>query len=341
MADPSNPEFNTEYKYKGALRLGSVTNNNLTRTSTSDGFNFVGNPYTSAIDWEASGWTKTNVDDAIYVFNNGIWQTYVGGVGTNGGSNYIALGQGFFVRVTDNGGDNTGSLTITQDACVHNNVDFVKSTNSDQKIVRLNLESNGLNDETVIRFSDEATTDFDGDLDAVKAFSFDENYPQIYTVSGQKMSINSLPYSDGFSIPMNVQGEEGALMTISLTENGIDKIYLKDNLTGDVVDLTASSYTFENVNLSDNRFELLYGVTGVDEPVVSNDVRVFAYDKTIRVELNDLDQANISVYNLLGQVVKTMNTNSREVSIAVQDRGFYLVKVDDGVNVTTKKVLIK
>jgi hypothetical protein len=107
------------------------------------------------------------------------------------------------------------------------------------------------------------------------------------------------------------------------------------------VDLTASSYTFENVNLSDNRFELLYGVTGVDEPEVSNDVRVFAYDKTIRVELNDLDQANISVYNLLGQVVKTMNTNSREVSIAVQDRGFYLVKVDDGVNVTTKKVLIK
>ena len=43
------------------------------------GFNLVGNPYPSAIDWDAaSGWTKTNIDNAVYYFKASATDQYGG-----------------------------------------------------------------------------------------------------------------------------------------------------------------------------------------------------------------------------------------------------------------------
>ncbi|MFO7574304.1 MAG: hypothetical protein R6W67_04015, partial [Bacteroidales bacterium] len=55
---------------KGVVNNGPLSmtlyNNNNPYTL---GFNLVGNPYPSPIDWDAaSGWTKDNIDDAIYLF---------------------------------------------------------------------------------------------------------------------------------------------------------------------------------------------------------------------------------------------------------------------------------
>ncbi|MBI3481959.1 MAG: hypothetical protein HY015_03125, partial [Bacteroidetes bacterium] len=73
-----------------------------TYSAANDGWNLVGNPYPSTIDWGAGGWTKTNLDDAIYIddYNHDqpVFASYVNGVGTNGGSRYIAMGQGFWVK---------------------------------------------------------------------------------------------------------------------------------------------------------------------------------------------------------------------------------------------------
>ncbi|MBM3435605.1 MAG: hypothetical protein FJY07_05225 [Bacteroidetes bacterium] len=86
---------------------------NMSLTRNNQGWNAVGNPYPSAIDWDAaSGWTKTNVANATYVENAGLWASYIAGAGTNGGSRYISPGQGFFVECTDAGG---GTLAMTKD----------------------------------------------------------------------------------------------------------------------------------------------------------------------------------------------------------------------------------
>ncbi|MES2389298.1 MAG: hypothetical protein V4543_14955, partial [Bacteroidota bacterium] len=71
--------------------------------STNNGWNFVANPYASSIDWNDADWTKTNMADAIYVWRNRetAYSSYVDGVGTVGGSNLIASGQGFMVKATD------------------------------------------------------------------------------------------------------------------------------------------------------------------------------------------------------------------------------------------------
>ena len=65
----SNPAANT-VDVTGVVNNGNLSrtlyNNNNTYTK---GFNLVGNPYPSPIDWDAAaGWTKTNIDDALYYF---------------------------------------------------------------------------------------------------------------------------------------------------------------------------------------------------------------------------------------------------------------------------------
>ena len=73
------------------------------------GFNLVGNPYPSPVDWNSPGWTKTNIDDAIYFFRSagtdkytGTYSSFVNGLSSDGVSTSIIPSmQGFFVHVTD------------------------------------------------------------------------------------------------------------------------------------------------------------------------------------------------------------------------------------------------
>ncbi|MES2389620.1 MAG: LamG-like jellyroll fold domain-containing protein [Bacteroidota bacterium] len=68
--------------------------------SAVNGWNLAANPYPSTIDWNSGNWIKTNIADAIYVWRHkqNAYSSYVNGVGTMGGSNLIASGQGFMVR---------------------------------------------------------------------------------------------------------------------------------------------------------------------------------------------------------------------------------------------------
>ncbi len=325
------------HTFVGTYRTGTVGDaDNMLHAG--DGWNFVGNGFTSAIDWEAaSGWTKTNVNDAIYIYDGTVWRSYVGGTGSNGGTQHIAMSQGFFVQSSA-----LGTLQMTNEVCVHNPVGYLKSENSQQQIINLEVNDNGSIDGTVIRLTDNATADFDGNLDAYKLFSFENGYPQIFSTANGNMSINSLPLSVlEESVALDVRGTDGNILTISATEFGdIEKLYLKDELTGDIADLKTETYSFTYDADAEDRFTILFGITDINENVVSEDAKIFAYNKNIQIVLDGMNRADISVYNLLGQVVTSSSTTSM-TSIPMEKSGYYLVKVSDGENVITKKVFIK
>ena len=106
---------------------GVVNNGNLSVTlynhnnTYTQGFNLVGNPYPSPIDWNASaGWTKTNIDNALYYFKasttdqyGGTYSTYINGISSDGVvNNIIPSMQGFFIHVSDGTCPVTGTLAI-------------------------------------------------------------------------------------------------------------------------------------------------------------------------------------------------------------------------------------
>jgi hypothetical protein len=322
------------YSFTGSLNSGPTTS----VTKGGLGFNFVGNPWSSAIDWDAgSGWTKTNVNNATYVYNNGTWASYVGGIPAGGGSRYIAMNQGFFVEASAG-----GTLSMTNDVCVHNAVTFKNSDNTDQ-IIRLNIEDDGLIDDAVIKFADDASVGFDSNLDAHKLFSFNDAYPQIFSTANDNMAINSLPYYHRDPISLDVIGADGHNMTISVVEAlDFDEVYLRDEATGDVTNLITDSYVFTYDASITDRFTILFTITDVDENnLTSSNVNVFGYNRNISVELSELNSSSISVYNLMGQEVVTTEAISTITNIPVYNSGYYIVKVTNGSYVSTQKVFIK
>ena len=218
-----------------------------------DGWNWIGNPYPSTIDWDSPNWTKTNIAGAIYIWNpaNQQWASYVFPFGTNGGSNFIASSQGFCVQTTG-----ASPSLILQETC-KSTVDatFLKRNNNLANSFSLILSKNNKTDETVLRFDQNATSGFDTYFDAWKLFS-SGNVPSISSViqDSLDMSINSVPgLSVDYSIPLRVKTWVSGQHVI--TAHGIGNmpdnacIILEDTYNNILTDLRAdSTYLF---NLSD------------------------------------------------------------------------------------------
>jgi len=110
------------FDVSGVVNNGSLSKTLFNHNNTySQGFNLTGNPYPSPIDWDSpSGWTKINIDNALYYFETsttdqygGNYVTYVDGVSSNGmATNLIPSMQGFFVHVSDGSWPVTGTLAM-------------------------------------------------------------------------------------------------------------------------------------------------------------------------------------------------------------------------------------
>lgn len=168
-----------------------------------DGFNLVANPYPSAIDWLSPNWTKTNINNAIYMYqaDNGQYASFVGGISTNGGSRFIASSQGFYIQA------NAANpvLSIQETAKSNTNPVLIKEEDP-ANVLRLKVNGDNVMDEMVIHLNESASDNFDGSFDAKKIFSNDPANPSISSINNNKdLSINTLPFSGtGISIPVRV-----------------------------------------------------------------------------------------------------------------------------------------
>ncbi|HEX8384823.1 MAG TPA: T9SS type A sorting domain-containing protein [Rubricoccaceae bacterium] len=66
-----------------------------------DGWNLIGNPFERRLDWDVVGWTKTNVDNTIYVYDPAasVYRTWNGTTGSLG-DGVVAEFQGFWVKAS-------------------------------------------------------------------------------------------------------------------------------------------------------------------------------------------------------------------------------------------------
>jgi len=222
---------------------------------TNDGWNLVANPYPSNINWTAiNGWTKTNIDNAIYFYDpdNGVYASYVSGVSANGGTQYIASSQAIWVKA------NASSPVLSLDERVKTSVDTTffrkKADLSQAPLIRLRVESltGGVRDETVLCFSSLSSGGWDAQYDAYKLEDTYSPASYIATVLQDSIdiSINSLPQvvNEG-PIPLRVKVKKSGKYVIRvIRENFIDPdncLYLEDLDNGSITDLkTDTFYSF-------------------------------------------------------------------------------------------------
>ena len=359
---------NTTVYYRGEFTTGNrsiaITYTDGAESSDHEGWNFVGNPYPAPIDWDATGWTKNNVDNAIYFWNGTNYSYYVGatghdnsnGTGTNNATNIIPAMQGFMVKSTG-----AGSLGVPESARTTSSQAFYKKKNlkSAIDIIRINVSIDGKKDETAIRFNKDATSGFDSKFDAYKLFPNDwYGMPQIYSVLDTVVNaaINTLPgYEDETIIPLGFQTPlTTGVYTINIPEFSIEdltEVYFEDLYENQVFDLsTGLTYNFTSADgqFSD-RFRIKFsveGTTGIeeDDAAFKPEVQIFSSRDMIYLKsaTNDALTGVIEVYNLLGVVVKRIdNTNEKLVKIKSENpAGYYIIKLRSKYGIYSKKVLI-
>ena len=176
--------------------------------STEDGWNLISNPYASAIDWDADGWTKTAINDAVYVWDGdlGLYNSYIAGVSTNGGSNIIPSSQALWIQANNSG---TVALTVTESDKSTANGTFKNL--SDQVVFNMFIDGPESSDELALVIRDGSTQEFDPLYDAHKFYP-DNGFASIASLSSDsvELSINTFPSFDSdMEIPIHVFSDPG------------------------------------------------------------------------------------------------------------------------------------
>ena len=360
----------------GALNTGVQTNSTLTRSVVaSTGFNLVGNPYPSYLNWllaqanstslEPTMWyrTKNTAVPSVYVFD-----TYnaTPGVGTNNNglgavTGDIAPMQAFWVRVVP--AQTTGALSLTNAMRTHQNQSVASnrlktrsSVGSVQQMLRLQV-SNGINsDEAIVLFNPKALDGYDA-YDSGKMSNNNPGIPEIYSiVAAEKLVINGLNsvYTNE-EVPLGFTTGQDNSFTIRATEiSNFDdntKIVLRDKLLNTENELvTGNAYSFSSEKASTStRFSIVFKSTSVTTGIGNTDATgsesVFIYrnqDGQITVNRKDaVGEGTVTVCNAIGQVLASQSTTG---TITVVEKkfipGVYLVKVSIAGKSTTKKVII-
>ena len=276
----------------GTLNQGSVTVHPWYQGSTPNlgwstvnagnpliqGFNLVGNPYASSIDWDKLDTVHST--GAIYAPHvtafsyqlvpvglpgGGNYNVYMAGstskVGSQGvaNSNIIASGQGFFVQAT------SGSASLTFSEAAKTNTEKTGANllmgkpvaNVTPQYLRIQFGMDTLNtDGTVIRFNQNAKSNFDVAEDA--RYRVGTGKVSLSSLSSDNVPVayNQLPLAlKGDTIHLNIKATTSGTFSFNIKELvGIPQLYnvlLVDAKTNDTTDLRKTqSYSF-TINTGD------------------------------------------------------------------------------------------
>jgi len=343
------PNTATTYTFEGNLNNG--TYNYLLTGHSGAGvytFNLIPNPYPSAIVWNTggTGWTESaGVGGTCY-----LWNASTGNYTSLASANdaYIPTGQALMVLVTN---ESSPTLSVNNNARSHSSQAFYKSASEIENQLVIKASSNNYTDETVVRFTTEASEEFDLQTDGMKLFGLEEA-PQLYTLSGnEKYSINNLPvFQDQRTVDMSFETQFTGQVTLNF--KGMESfepslnIYLKDELTNQTINLRNQQvYTFiHNPENAANRFKLIFGGTIGIEETASLSGNLWISGNTLYINTPNLTGQSglVEVYNASGQKLMSKTIALIEVSaIELNCEGFVVARLMAGGEVITVKGVLR
>ena len=325
--------------YTGELNCTDVT---LSLSNANGGWNLLGNPYPSAIDWDevfkddgisgsVAAWNGTN-----YIYWNGTTGSLTDGI--------IQAVNGFFVSTTING----STLTIPLSARVHNPAPILKETVP--YVLKLRVNGNTASDETFIHFNDNATAAYDNLYDARKLWG-EDFAPQLYSmIEGDVLAINELPFDGNKTIDLgfrcNTNGEY--ILNASGIESFEDStlILLEDLKNNKLQDLRNEPVYNFKYQAGDNagRFKLHFRTQSADNDPDNSGISVYSYDHNIILTNTTGIEGKVTVYDMTGrEIISTNISNQVTTSIPMPQAvtGYYVLKIFTAKTNVIQKVFIQ
>ena len=338
----------------------SCTYNPGPGTDMNPGWNLIGNPFPSAINWnyitdDANQLLGSGVDKALYYYDNNLadylyYSNLSGELGS--ASPYIPAMQGFMIHSHSNS-DNI--LKINNAARTHLGQDTYhkKSAAMTSNILNLKVEGNSYVDYARVCFYDLATLNFDGDFDAYKLFSYNAGVPQMYSVTpdNTKVAINTLPLSQMYG-DVAMEFLPGADGTFTFTADGItsfaSNVYIKleDKKTGTIQKLNDNPVYTYTAATTDNagRFVLHFqDATGINDPVAGSDFSIYSDGSMINVLSLKPVNGKVQVFDMAGREVASASLiPNQSTRIDMQGHsGIYVVSVITSKGISNSKLVIK
>jgi predicted esterase len=250
---------------------------------TFDGWNLIGNPYASTIQWSlsAEAWSNRNsISNIVAVRENVnatdghfLYYDALTKLGTNSGDDNgtggtltdgkIAPGQAFYIQTTGA----SPSLTINEAAkYVAQQTLFRESNNSEVSHLYVNLKKDNLVDQAIVIFSSVGSDDYDPAFDADKLRNDGMFNFSTLTKNQKSVAINNMSNSFcGKSIGLNVENVEPGNYSLEFpaieTLYGIGSLKLIDHFNNITIDLNTNklyefSVTSDSASFGKERFEI-------------------------------------------------------------------------------------
>jgi hypothetical protein len=311
-------EKNPTKVFIGNLNNGPV-NYPITVTETLDlklialkGYNLVGNPYPSSVDWQAtSGWDRSKLEVSgggsdMWVWNPtannyGVFNS-ASGVGTNSISRYLAPMQGYFVKAAS-----SGNLAFDNSVRSHTGAgNWFKNTGIQNPVIRIAVESvdgNGA-DEALLQFGYP-----DSNQGSSKLFSHVPSAPGLYlSLDNKKYSVRYLTNTaENNSVPMEFKaGKEGVYkLLFNFDSKELDFIQLEDRLLKTSIYVKPlSSYLFKS-SKEDNVSRFVLHFTAAENTTKKElNGLVYMDGSQIAVDLKGINgQTEIKLFDIAGKLI--------------------------------------
>jgi hypothetical protein len=345
----------------GVVNNGTITSPTLFNHNQpyTLGFNLAGNPYPSPVDWNASSaWTKTNIDNALYYFNAGTtnqylgtYSTYINGISSDGvANNIIPAMQGFFIHVTNGTYPVTATFSVNNNARINNlNPSFHRDAPATVPLIRLNASVDGMpSDATVVYFDHSARVKFNTEMDALKLINTDPLIPNLYSLlDTTKLSIHALSYETD-TIPLGLLSETGGTVTFKVQDMeripaGMH-IYLRDaktNITQDLQNNPVYSLPIEKGKY-ENRFSLVFSLKDLNTSSETFNVYSAGGKIYVNFDLTDGEKGGVLITNMAGQVLfkqQVSGTGYHDLGPTFTS-GVYIVSFQSKKGLRAKKVFV-
>ena len=301
---------NTTLSFSGNLQPNSSIGCEVSLTKAGEGWNLVGNPYPF----------NAYVDKSYYVINGRTVEAYEG-------SDPVPTCTGIIVKATAANEKVTFRRTAFTSGTINNgNIELVLAQQATNRGNASTL------DNAIVSFNEG---------NELPKFYFGEQNANLYIPQGTEEYAIVSSNGQG-TMPVNFRANENGQYTLTVNPENVEMNYLHliDNMTGTDIDLLATpSYTF-NAKTTDyeSRFKLVFASANGN---ADGSNETFAFFSNGQLIVSNEGEATLQVVDMLGRIVSSETVNGSVSKAINQPAGIYMIRLVNGENVRTQKIIVK